>query len=289
VSSGASSDDDAPLKERVKAPTNKKAKVEKHSDDSDDDAPLAVKSKAKVTKKTTSSVVKKKPVKKEESDDDVPLARTKASKSAKPAKRVNPESDSDDAPIKPKKKVKTESKSATNGGKKDKSSVTPSPKKPAGKKRVMDEDVKDEEDEEEYRWWEDQQGDGTKKWTTLEHNGVLFPPPYEPLPKHVKMKYAGKEVTLPPEAEEVAGFFGALIESDHGKNPTFQQNFFNDWLAILKDLKVVRTYNSVQGMLMCDRHPRSRRLRNAILRPCGNTLKPKRKRKRNLPRKKRPQ
>lgn len=77
----------------------------------------------------------------------------------------------------------------------------------------------------------------------MEHNGVLFPPPYEPLPKNVKMKYDGKEVTLPPEAEEVAGFFAALIESDHGQNPVFQQNFFNDWLEILKELKVVLSSN----------------------------------------------
>ena len=35
------------------------------------------------------------------------------------------------------------------------------------------------------------ENDGAIKWTTLEHNGVFFPPPYEPLPKHVRMKYAG--------------------------------------------------------------------------------------------------
>ena len=68
---------------------------------------------------------------------------------------------------------------------------------------------------------------------------MLFPPPYEPLPKNVKMKYDGKEVTLPPEAEEVAGFFAALIESDHGKNTVFQQNFFIDWLEVLKEHKAV--------------------------------------------------
>ena len=100
-------------------------------------------------------------------------------------------------------------------------------------------DVNPEEDDEEYRWWEDAQHDGEKKWNTLEHNGVLFPPPYEPLPKNVKMKYDGKEVTLPPEAEEVAGFFAALIESDHGQNPVFQENFFNDWLEVLKELRAV--------------------------------------------------
>lgn len=65
------------------------------------------------------------------------------------------------------------------------------------------------------------------------HNGVLFPPPYVPLPKHVKMKYDGKSLTLPPESEEVAGFFGAMIETDHAKDATFRKNFFRDFQEIL--------------------------------------------------------
>ena len=93
-----------------------------------------------------------------------------------------------------------------------------------------------EEEEEEYRWWEDPtKGDGTIKWTTLEHNGVVFPPEYEPLPKDVKMKYDGIPVTLQPEAEEVAGFFGTMLNStQHVENPIFQKNFFGDFKDILK-------------------------------------------------------
>jgi DNA topoisomerase-1 len=34
-------------------------------------------------------------------------------------------------------------------------------------------------------------GDGSVKWNTLEHCAVLFPPPYVPLPKNVKMRYEG--------------------------------------------------------------------------------------------------
>jgi len=44
-------------------------------------------------------------------------------------------------------------------------------------------------------------GDGQKKWTTLVHNGIIFPPPYKP--HGVKMLYKGKPVTLTPEQEEV--------------------------------------------------------------------------------------
>jgi len=54
-----------------------------------------------------------------------------------------------------------------------------------------------EEDEEKYRWWEAQQeNDGEEKWQTLEHSGVIFPPPYEPLPPHVKMQYKGASTGL---------------------------------------------------------------------------------------------
>jgi DNA topoisomerase-1 len=44
-------------------------------------------------------------------------------------------------------------------------------------------------------------GDGQKKWTTLVHNGIIFPPPYKP--HEIKILYKGKPVTLTPEQEEV--------------------------------------------------------------------------------------
>lgn len=43
----------------------------------------------------------------------------------------------------------------------------------------------------------------------------------------------GKLVLLPPESEEVAGFYGALLETDHAQDQTFNKNFFNDFLKIL--------------------------------------------------------
>ncbi|OBA19667.1 hypothetical protein METBIDRAFT_13408 [Metschnikowia bicuspidata var. bicuspidata NRRL YB-4993] len=92
-----------------------------------------------------------------------------------------------------------------------------------------------EEESDDYKWWEDEKfGQGPERWQQLEHNGVLFPPPYEPLPSYVKMYYDGKPVDLPSAAEEVAGFFGAMLESDHTKNPVFQKNFFDDFIEVLK-------------------------------------------------------
>lgn len=50
----------------------------------------------------------------------------------------------------------------------------------------------------------------------------------------------GKSVDLSPEAEEVAGFYGALLETDHAKDVTFNKNFFKDWLEIMKKHPPVR-------------------------------------------------
>ena len=44
-------------------------------------------------------------------------------------------------------------------------------------------------------------GVGKAKWSTLQHCGVLFPPPY--VPHGVKMLYNGRPVHLTPEQEEV--------------------------------------------------------------------------------------
>lgn len=49
------------------------------------------------------------------------------------------------------------------------------------------------------------------------------------------MKYDGVALTLPPESEEVAGFFGAMIETDHAKDETFRANFFRDFKAVLEE------------------------------------------------------
>jgi DNA topoisomerase-1 len=141
-------------------------------------------------------------VKKEESDSDAPLAKKPAAKKVQAKPKAAPAK-------KGKAKVKSE------------------------EEKQQDEDAQNEEDE--YRWWEDTaKGDGTKKWDTLEHNGVVFPPDYEPLPKNVKLVYDGVPVTLHPEAEEIAGFYGGMLNSTHNvENPTFNKNFFEDFVAVL--------------------------------------------------------
>lgn len=186
--------------------TKRKAAVK---NESDSDAPMKAKKKAPAGKKSNG-------IKKEESsDDDVPLAKKAKAAPKKGAAAV-------------KKEAKTASASDT--------------KKPAAKgkgkakKEDTPADAETAEEEEEYKWWENQaETDGTQKWTTLEHNGVLFPPPYQPLPKNVKLKYDGVPVTLPLEAEEVAGFFGHMTDTSHAQNAVFTANFFKDFQKILKE------------------------------------------------------
>lgn len=66
-------------------------------------------------------------------------------------------------------------------------------------------------------------GDGQKKWTTLEHNGVIFPPPYKP--HGVKILYKGKPVDLTPEQEEVSVFFHLLSSSYSNPLPCVYTEF----------------------------------------------------------------
>ncbi|KAF7361856.1 DNA topoisomerase I [Mycena venus] len=210
-------DDDAPNRKRAagsKKPAKKKMKQETPATSgSDDDEPIAAKK---------SSAPRKRKMKIEsdaDSDDDKPIAKKAAAKKPR-ASKVKQEAGSDDEISKAKK---------PSGKKKKEEDGDGSPVKKGRKKK--------EEDEEEavFRWWEENaNGDGSVKWETLEHNGVIFPPPYEPLPSHVKMKYNGKPLALPPAAEEVAGFYGALIETDHAQSATFNENFFNDWKTVLK-------------------------------------------------------
>lgn len=95
-------------------------------------------------------------------------------------------------------------------------------------------------EDEEFKWWEAQKDDDSKKWDSLQHNGVLFPPEYVPLPKKVKMLYDSKPVDLPPESEEVATFFGSMLNTDHVQKAKFCENFFDDFKDVLKDHPPVR-------------------------------------------------
>lgn len=206
----SSSDDEVALSRRPR-PTSYAG----NAPSSDEDVPLL---------KLPETPKKKHKVKKERSEDGSKKRRKKTEGDGKRVKKPKKEPKEPKEPKKDKKLAKTAVKEEVLT-----QTVTPL----TG--TSQDEKPAEEEDDGGYKWWEDENLGGDQKWESLEHNGVIFPPDYEPLPGYVKLFYDGKPVDLPVQAEEVAGFFGAMLESDHTKNPVFQKNFFDDFLEVLKD------------------------------------------------------
>ena len=85
-----------------------------------------------------------------------------------------------------------------------------------------EENDKNSEDEEE-----------NKKWTHMEHNGVLFPPEYEP--HGIKIKYKGEPIELTPEQEEVATFWAQIIDTDFEKKEIAIRNFTKEFRKVLPE------------------------------------------------------
>nr|UWK20508.1 topoisomerase [Trichoderma stromaticum] len=241
------SDDEPMVKARGKKlpPSYKETAL---PESSSDEQPLGVKlakKKADIEKKAEKEAkvirakeAKAKPAPKKapkvESDDDLPLASAKkrqSNGSAVKRKSIGAkkeESDSD-API----SKKSKSISVAAKGKK-----ATSAKDIKDTKKGKSKEPSEEEDEEEFEWWNaPKREDDSIKWQNLEHNGVLFAPEYEPLPKHIKMYYDGQPVTLAPEAEEVATFWVAMMtaaSTHHLDNPIFRKNFFTDFSEFIK-------------------------------------------------------
>ena len=64
------------------------------------------------------------------------------------------------------------------------------------------------------------------KWTTLRHNGVAFPPPYEYRALTVKIK--GEPYRLNPAQEEMLMAWAKKKDTVYVQDPIFQQNFLGD-------------------------------------------------------------
>ncbi|KAL3828647.1 hypothetical protein ACJIZ3_017449 [Penstemon smallii] len=89
-------------------------------------------------------------------------------------------------------------------------------------------------------------GEG-QKWTTLVHNGVIFPPPYKP--HGVKMLYKGKPIDLTPEQEEVATMYAVMLDTEYMSKPMFKENFMTDWR------KILGKNHTIQSLDHCDFSP----------------------------------
>src|SRR6266446_7736071 len=65
------------------------------------------------------------------------------------------------------------------------------------------------------------------KWKELRHNGVAFPPAYEP--KGLQIKIGGESVRLSLDAEEMAYAWGKKRTTPYVQDPVFQTNFLSDF------------------------------------------------------------
>ena len=98
-----------------------------------------------------------------------------------------------------------------------------------------------------------------KKWTTLIHNGPVFPKEYKPLPNNIKVKYNGKKVDLDNTdidnkfnltAEESSILLLGLVKRFKVDSPSempeyAKKNFMKDWKKILGKDHVIKDLNKV--------------------------------------------
>lgn len=174
-----------------------------------------------------------------EEDDDIPWAQRMAKeekksvkKEKKDKKRKKDESESDRDEYKPEKK---KDKKKEHHHKKDKQRDKSKDKaKKTTEKETPKKREKKEEQEEVWEWWKEEKKPDGVKWNSLTHNGPLFAPAYEPLPSHVKFYYDKKCVKLSKNAEEVATFYGRMIDHEYTTMDAFNKNFMHDWRKVME-------------------------------------------------------
>ncbi|KAG5491769.1 hypothetical protein JIQ42_01677 [Leishmania sp. Namibia] len=120
-------------------------------------------------------------------------------------------------------------------------------------KREQSHSDEEEENHEEYlNWWEQENlhiaGKGERRWETLSHNGVLFPPEYEP--HGISILYDGHAFKMTPEEEEVATMFAVMKEHDYYRMEAFRRNFFESWREILD-----KRQHPIRRLELCDFEP----------------------------------
>lgn len=108
-----------------------------------------------------------------------------------------------------------------------------------------------------FLWWNAPVPPAGCQWSTMEHAGVSFAPPYE---RHnVRMLYDGEPVTLTTEQEEAATLFASTDpDGMHLGNPKtasiYIKNFFTDFKVLLGKGHIIKKFEK------CDFEPIRRHL-----------------------------
>ena len=216
--SDSDSDDDVPLSKRKDAgaaAAEVKEEADEDEDDDDDDSDS-------------------------DSDDDAPLSAMMGSAAAEPAAQAA-------SPKEGKKRKKLESV-------KEERPELAKRNLTGGAHELADEDAEEGGGSAVRAWWEDdEEEDENIKWRTMQHNGVLFPPPYV---SHGKKLLYGPDKTpidLTTEGEEVASFYAAMLETEYIKDAAFNKNFFRDFQKVLNSsLRPGDPPHAVQDLKLCD-------------------------------------
>ncbi|XP_059453179.1 DNA topoisomerase 1 alpha-like [Corylus avellana] len=249
------SDDEVPLSSRFPLKANVGTSSSKPYD-SDDKKPLASRiqqngSTSRDKQQKSSMVTSKRPLDKANSSEQSSVKKMKLSDGSAPVKikqvsvKAEPKAaDDDHIPIsqRMKKSFASDNKSSATKQKPVKT-VSTTFKKTANKSKKA---VKNSKYIKSTKMTPSS-GDGQKKWTTLVHNGVIFPPAYTP--HGVKILYNGKPVGLTPEQEEVATMFAVMKDTDYMQKDKFKENFWNDWRKLLGRNHVI------QSLEKCDFTP----------------------------------
>ncbi|GJZ47522.1 DNA topoisomerase 1 alpha-like protein [Tanacetum coccineum] len=250
------SDDEKPLSSKITSKSSAGASMNKY-DDSDDDKPLSARVKQNGSASRDNQInkpsvgVNKRPPNEERSSGQSLVKKPKLSDSSTPINRkpapAKPEADTDDendhVPISQRIKNQTPSSSKSSSFKQKALKA-----KSSSFKKTNQKSKKVEKNSKYSKPSKVPPGSGEgQKWTSLSHNGVIFPPPYKP--HGVKILYKGKPVDLTPEQEEVATMFAVMLDTDYMTKPVFKENFWNDWR------KILGRNHTIQNLEDCDFKP----------------------------------
>ena len=97
-------------------------------------------------------------------------------------------------------------------------------------------------------YWLNQYGGFEKKWTTLEHNGVMFYPEYEKV--NIPIIYDGKEIILNNDAEEAAFFYAKFLDTEYIQNSRFNKNFWKDFRTLLDPNLNITEFDKIDFSLL---------------------------------------
>jgi DNA topoisomerase-1 len=74
-----------------------------------------------------------------------------------------------------------------------------------------------------------------KQWTTLSHNGVVFPEPYKSDPRTNTITIKGEKIVMNLAQEEMAVAWAKKMGTPYVEDPVFQKNFLSDFLKLFPE------------------------------------------------------